>query len=77
MIGHLDPGQIQALADVVGPGGIHDHGPEAGGDALFQLVDGHKPGPVLIGPGKMTDQILQRMDIQRRKLLGLCRADAF
>ena len=76
MIGDLHLGQVQALADMAGPWGVHDHSPEAGGGIHLQLGDGHQPGPVLIAPGKVADQVGQRVDIQSFKLLCLGRADA-
>jgi len=71
MVGDLHLGQIQALADVAGPGGVHHHGPEAGGGVHLQLVDGGEPGAVLIAPGEMTDQVPEGENIQLGKLLCL------
>ena len=76
-IRHLDPGDVQTLADVGGLGGVHDHSPEAGGNIRLQFLNGHQSGPVLIAPGEMTDQIPKGKDIQICKLLCLAGADAF
>ena len=76
MIRHLHLGQIQALANMVRPGMVHDHGFEAGGLIHLQFIDGHKPCPILIAPGKMADQIPEGENIQIFKLLGLGRPHA-
>ena len=72
----LDPGQIQTLTDVGGAGGVHDHGPEAGGLVRLQLADGDALRPILVASGEMANEVLQREDIQGGKELCLCRADA-
>ena len=77
MVSHLNFGNIQTLTNVVGPGGAHDHGLKAGRHIHLQLCDGKKLGPVLIGPGEMTDQILQCKNIQSGELFGLGGAYAF
>ena len=69
-IRHRYLGHIQALADMGGAGGVHHHGPEAGRDIRLQLFNVYQPGPVLVTPGKMADQILQGEDIQIRQLSG-------
>ena len=70
VVRHLDLGNVQALADVGGPGGVHHHGLEAGGHIRLQLFDGHQFCPVLIAPGKMANQVPEGEDIQIGKLLG-------
>ena len=77
MIRHLHLGNIQALTDMGGSGGVHNHGLEAGGHIHFQLLDGHQFGAILIAPGEMADQIPEGKDIQLGELLGLGRAYAF
>ena len=74
MIRQLYPGQIQALADVGHPGGVHHHGPEAGRHIRLQLLNGNQPGAVFVAPGKMADEIPEGEDIQGRELFGLGRA---
>ena len=73
---HLHPGQIQTLADVGGAGGVHHHRLEAGRTVYLQLADGNQPGTVLVAPGVVADQILQRVDIQIVEQLCPGRANA-
>ena len=77
VVGHLDLGDGQALADLIGPGRVHDHSPEAGGHIHLQLLNGNQPGAILISSGEMADQIPQGQNIQLCKGLGLGRTDAF
>ena len=80
---HLDAGlsvpaaRAKALADMGGPGGVHDHRFKACGHIHLELVDGDELRAVLIAPWEMADQILQGEDIQVFKLLRPGRADAF
>ena len=60
---HLHPGDVQALADMGGTGGVHDHGLEAGRHIHLQLVNGHKAGAVFVPSGKMADQVTQGVNI--------------
>ena len=62
VVGHGDFGQIQTLADMGGPGGVHDHGLEAGGLVRLQLFDGYQPGAVFIASGEMADTKSTRMN---------------
>ena len=68
-IRQLDLGHVQPLADVGGSGRVHHHGLEAGGHVRLQLGNGHQPGPILVAPGKMADQVAQGENIQIGKLL--------
>ena len=62
VVGHGQLGQIQPLADV-GRAGVRGHeGPEAGGLIRLQLRDGNDAGPVLVGPGEVGNQIVERPD---------------
>ena len=70
IVGHGELGEIQALADVVGPGIRGHKGPEAGRLVHLQLRDGHDPAPVLIGSGEIGNQIIQGRDPHGRKELG-------
>ena len=76
VVRHLDPGQIQSLADVGRPWGAHDCRPEAGRLVHIQLRHAGHFRPVLIAPGKMADEVSQGEDIQRLQQLFLCGAYA-
>ena len=67
LVGHGELGQVQALADVVGPGRGGDEGPEAGGLVGLELRDGQDAAPVLVGPGEVGDQVVERADPERGK----------
>ncbi len=73
---HLDLGNVQSLADVGETGGVHDHGPEAGGHVRLQLFNGDQLRPVLVAPGEVADQIPQRAYAEIFQLLGPGGADA-
>ena len=77
VISQLHLGHVQSLADVGSPGCIHHHCLEAGRSVRLQLTDGDQPGPILISPREMADQIPKGANIQVFKLLGLGRANAF
>ena len=62
LVGHRELGQIQALADVMGPGGGGHEGPEAGWLVGLKLRDGDDPASVLVGPGEVGDQVVERAD---------------
>ncbi len=76
LVGDRNFGEIQALADMVGLRVRGDHGAEAGRLVHLKLADRHKARPVFIGPGKIGNQIIDRLDAERRKLLGSGLADA-
>ena len=64
MVRHLHLCQIQPLADVGCSGRGHHHRPEAGRLVHHQVGNAAFPGPVLITPGKMADQVPQGKNIQ-------------
>ena len=75
-LSHGDFRNIQTLADVGRPGAVHDHGPEAGALPRLQIGDMHQPGPVIVAPWKVAQQVPQCPDAQLLQLLGLGGAHA-
>lgn len=62
--------------DAVGGGVGGDHGPDADILPLRQVTDGAGQGPILVGAGKVSDEITQGGDAQLLQSLGPCLSDA-
>ena len=65
-----------AAGDAVGGGVGGDHGPDADILPLRQVTDGAGQGPILVGAGKVSDEITQGGDAQLLQSLGPCLSDA-
>ena len=66
-----------AAGDAVGGGVGGDHGPDADILPLRQVTDGAGQGPILVGAGKVSDEITQGGDAQLLQSLGPCLSDTF
>ena len=65
-----------AAGDAVGGGVGGDHGPDADILPLRQVTDGAGQCPILVGAGKVSDEITQGGDAQLLQSLGPCLSDA-
>ena len=58
-IGHGHPDDVQTLADVLAFAGVDHRCPKRAVGVQLQIVDPSYPGAILIGSGKMADQVLE------------------